>query len=342
MKAVVKTEVGEGFIEYKDFEEPKVKQGEVKIKVSYAGICGTDISIRHNHQWSNPPVILGHEYSGIVEEVGEGVTNFKKGDKVISETAQIVCGTCENCMSGHYIMCDNRLSIGYGTNGAFAEYISVRQEIVHKIPDGVSMEEAAVCEPSAVAYHAVFDHIQIKPVYTVVVMGPGTIGQLVSQIAKSTGARVILCGTERDLKRLETAKSLNIEVLTTDNMDLTSYILKETDGKGADVVFDCTGAASAINQGINCLKRMGNLIQVGLTKPEISINYNILPLKEISIIGSFGHVNESWKGVLKLMKKGLLNVKPLISAKFPMEEWEKGFDEAENLNGVKILLYPNV
>lgn len=340
MKAVVKTKIGEGFIDYMDFKEPQAGSGQVKIRIAFAGICGTDISIRHNHQWSNPPVILGHEYSGIVEAVGEGVTAFRKGDRVVSETAQIICGTCEYCMSGNYLMCGKRLSIGYGTNGAFAEYIVVRQEIVHRIPDVVSLEEAAMCEPSAVAYHAVFDHIPIRPVHTVLVLGPGAIGQLVSQIAKSTGARVILCGTKRDAKRLEIAAALGIETLTTDDFDLPSYIMNETEGKGADVAFDCTGAAPAINQAITSLKRMGKLIQVGLAKSNIDIDYNILPQRQISIIGSFGHVNESWQGVLTLMEKGLVNVKSLISGKYPLDEWRNAFDQAEDLNGVKVLLHP--
>ncbi|WZL72768.1 zinc-binding dehydrogenase [Clostridiaceae bacterium 35-E11] len=340
MKAVVKTKIGEGFIEYIDIEEPKVRKGQVKIKVSFVGVCGTDISIRHNHQWSNPPVVLGHEFSGIVQEVGAGVTNFKKGDRVISETAQVVCGTCENCMSGHYLMCKDRLSIGYGTNGAMGEYIVVREEIVHHVPREVSMEEAAMCEPSAVAYRAVFDHVDIKPIHTVAVFGPGTIGQLVAQMIKSIGAKVILCGTARDIKRLEIAKKLGINTLVIDNVDLPKYMMEQTNENGVDYAFDCSGATPAINQALNSIKRMGTLVQVGLTKPNIAIDYNLLPLKEISIVGSFGHVNASWKGVLKLMELKKLKLKPLISGKYRFEEWEKGFNAAEELDGVKVLLHP--
>ncbi|MGI6227085.1 MAG: zinc-binding dehydrogenase [Peptococcales bacterium] len=340
MKSVVKVKIGENHIEYIDVDEPIAGTGQVKIKVSYVGICGTDISIRHGHQWCNPPVILGHEFSGIVEEVGKGVTNFKKGDRVVSETAQVICGVCNNCMSGHYLMCDKRLSIGYGTNGAMAEYITVREEIVHHLPKGISIMEAALCEPSAVAYHAVFDHVSLQPVHTVAVFGPGTIGQLVAQLAKAAGARVILCGTSKDTSRLEIARNLGIETLITDDIDVPQYMANQTQGTGVDFAFDCSGAAPAINQALNSIKRMGTLVQVGLTKPNLGIDYNILPLKEIKIIGTFGHLYQNWSNALELMSLGKLNVTPLITAEYHLSQWEEAFDAAEKLNNIKVLLYP--
>lgn len=340
MKAVVKTKEGAGNIIYTNFPKPEPTPGTVLIKVGAAGICGTDLKIREGNYWSNPPVVLGHEFSGIVEAVGEGVTGFKKGDRVISETAGIVCGKCEYCLSGNYLMCGERLSIGYGTNGAMAEYITVREAIVHHIPDGISLNEAALCEPSAVSYHAVFDYAEIRPTHTVLIMGPGTIGQLVAQIVRSTGARTILCGTARDAYRLDLAASLGIETVVSDKVDLYAYIAEKIDDGHVDYAFDCSGAAPAVSQALQCLKKKGTLVQVGLTKENIRINYGLIPMKEISVKGAFGHVSSSWIGVLKMMKNGQLNVKPLITNHFSLQEWKKGFDQAQDLNCIKVLLHP--
>lgn len=340
MKAVVKTQKGEGSISYTDFDTPKAERGQVLIKVSFAGICGTDLKIRAGQYGCNPPVVLGHEYSGIVEEIGEGVAGFKQGDRVISETAQVICGKCEYCMSGNYLMCDERLSIGYGTNGAFGEYIVVREEIVHKVPEEISLEEAALCEPSAVSFHAVFDYASVKPIHTVIVFGPGAIGQLVAQIVKSTGAHVILCGTSRDQYRLDIAKKLGIDTIVTDNISLKAYVDKKTNGKGADYAFDCSGAAPAISQALRCLKKKGILVQVGLTKEHIDIDYGLIPMKEIEVKGAFGHLHSSWEGVLKMMETKQINVEPLITHQFLFEDWEKGFNQAAELNCVKVLLHP--
>lgn len=340
MRAVVKFKKGPGNIKIMEIDEPKTGPGQIKIQIKFAGICGTDLHIRKEEFWSNPPVVLGHECCGIITEVGKDVTGFKIGDKVTTETAAVVCGRCEFCMSGNYLMCSDRLSIGYGVDGGFTEYIVVRQEIVHRIPDNVTMKEAALSEPTAVAYHAVFDYSNIRPDQTVVVFGPGTIGQLVAQMILSMGARVILCGTSKDLMRLKVAENLGSEILVTDKIDVAKYVMDATDGSGADYVFDCSGAAQAITQGINCLKKQGTLVQVGLTATSITLDYGAIPMKEISIRGAFGHINSSWRGALKMMDRKQINVGPLISRELKLEDWEEAFDLAEDLDAIKVLLHP--
>lgn len=342
MKAVVKYETGVGKIKYMDIEEPNLGQGQVKIKVAFAGICGTDLKIRHEEFWSNPPVVLGHEFSGVVEAVGPGVTDLQPGDKVTSETAQIICGHCEYCLSGNYLMCDKRLSIGYGTNGAFADYIVVRRGIVHKVPESVSLDEAALSEPAAVAFHSVFDYANIRPNHNVVVFGPGTIGQLVAQMVRAAGANVILCGTSKDAFRLEVAEKTGIEIFNSQDSDIVEYVKDLTQGQGADYTFDCAGVAPAINQALNCLKKKGTLVQVGLLdRQSITIDYSIVPMRELTIAGAFGHINSSWAGALKLMERKAVVTKPLITNFFSFKDWEQGFNTAEDLNGLKVLLHPD-
>ncbi|MDR2156859.1 MAG: alcohol dehydrogenase catalytic domain-containing protein, partial [Clostridiales Family XIII bacterium] len=274
MKATVKTAEGPGNVARVDMPVPEPKPGEVRIRVEAAGICGTDCKIYAGDTWSNPPVILGHEYSGSVDALGAGVTGISVGDRVVSETAQVVCGDCEYCRTGRYLMCKDRLSIGYGVNGAFARYITVRTSLLHRIPDNVGFEEAALCEPFAVALHGVWDNAEILPTHTVLVSGPGAIGVLASIAAKSKGATVVLAGVESDAERLNIAKEIGIDRVT-DRLD--SAALRELTGKDAvDVAIDCTGAAPAIDTALHLLKANGKLVQIGLTKKRVEIEYSLL------------------------------------------------------------------
>jgi len=339
MKAVVKTRPGEGNVVLTERPKPKAGPGEVVIRVMSAGVCGTDIKIFHGVAWSNPPVTLGHEYSGIVESVGEGVSGISKGDRVVSETAQVVCGECEYCRTGRPLMCEKRLSIGYGVDGAFAEYIAVRSGIVHKIPDGLSYEEAALCEPFAVALHGVWDHAEILPTDTVLVMGPGAVGQLAAQAARAKGARVILVGTPSDGPRLEIARNMGIRESFDSFGEAAAREL--TKGKGADVAVDCTGALPAIRNAMRALKKTGRLVQIGLTKPTLEVEYSLLTERELSIVGSFGHQWKNWEQAIRLMASGKVNVKGLITGHYPLEKWRDAFDAMERQDGIKILIHPN-
>lgn len=340
MKAVVKSKEGVGNISFAERPEPVPGRGEVLINVAYAGICGTDLKIRSGDYWSNPPVVLGHEYSGFVAAAGEGVTDLMPGDRVVSETAQVVCGKCEYCLSGNFLMCDQRLSIGYGTDGAFGDAIAVRRAIVHKIPEGVGMREAAMCEPAAVALHAVFDYASIKPTDAVLVFGPGTIGQLVAQAARSMGAFVTLCGTEQDAFRLKIAEDLGFPTMKADAEELKRFVSEATGGKGVDWAFDCSGAAPAVSQALGCLKKQGCLVQVGLTKPNIQIDYGLVAMRELTIRGAFGHRNVNWSQALNMMAEKKIEAGPLITDEFSFEAWETAFDKAQNLHSIKVLLHP--
>jgi L-iditol 2-dehydrogenase len=342
MKAIVKTKDGKGNVCLQDVPEPQVSAGCVKIKVDSAGICGTDIKIRSGDTWSNPPVVLGHEFSGFVAETGEGVTSVVVGDKVVSETAQVICGHCYYCNTGNYLMCPERLSIGYGVDGAFAEYIVVREHILHKIPDGVPMEDAALCEPLAVAVHAVFDSVALKPTDTVAVIGPGAIGLLVAQVVAAFGADVIIVGVSSDVDRFSIARKLGIEHVVDSQAENVDAVAKDiSGGGGVDCVFDCSGAANAINSAFGIVKRGGTIVQVGLTKPYLEIPYAMFPQNEISVKGTFGHNWLSWERALTLIARGKVDVNALITDEYGMSDWEQAFDKSEKQQGVKILIHPN-
>lgn len=328
-----------GNVELCDAKRPKPGADEVLVRVMAAGICGTDVKIWHGAAWSNPPVILGHEYSGVIEEVGKDVKNLKPGDRVVSETGQVVCGVCEYCKTGRELMCDKRLSIGYGVNGAMAEYIKVRQAIVHKIPDTLSFDKAALCEPFAVALHALWDHTNLTAADKVLIMGPGAIGQLAAQAAKSVGATVVLAGLPQDKERLDAAKKAGVDITLTELSEEAAE--KITGEKGFDVVLDCSGAEPAIRRAMKTVKKTGTFIQVGLTKPEMTIDYSLLTGKEIQIIGTFGHRWHNWETAIELMDTGKVNVEHLITAGYELEDWKKGFTDMQDSRGIKILIYPN-
>ena len=342
MKALMKTAAGEGFVSLYEKEEPVCGKGEVKIKVMAAGICGTDLKIRAGKAWSNPPVVLGHELSGQVVEVGEDVTSVKVGDRVVSETAQVICGTCSYCRSGNYLMCDKRLSIGYGVDGGMAEYMVVREGIIHHLPDSVTYSNGAVCEPLAVAVHAVYDTAPVTSADIALVNGVGAIGLLVAQVVRSLGARVIMVGVGADVPRFETAKALGIEYLiNAEEEDVVAKVRELTGGVGVDLAYDCSGAAPASRNAMSCLKKRGKMIQVGLTKPNLEIEYSLLTAREISLIGTFGHKWISWETALKLIETGKVQTQPLVTHHFTLDDWEKGFSVAQNLEGIKVMLHPN-
>ena len=163
LKALVKYDSGIGKAEIRDVETPRISENEVLVEVKAAGICGTDVHILDGEFPVTIPSILGHEFSGVIINKGGGVTNFKRGDRVTSETAASVCGRCRDCIYGNYNLCRFRQGFGYGgdVGGAFAHYIAIRENLLHKLPDNLSFEEGALVEPVAVALHAAVDNASI-------------------------------------------------------------------------------------------------------------------------------------------------------------------------------------
>lgn len=340
MKAVQKLENGHGNIGCVNVPEPAVQPGQVKIKVQFAGICGSDVHYYHGDVPMAVPITLGHEFSGTVVEVGQGVTAFAVGDKVTTETAKESCGTCRHCRTGLYSLCNNRRALGQQVDGSMAEYVTMPEARVHRIPPNVSMEAAALCEPACIAYHAVVDLCNIAPGDTCVVIGPGPIGMLCAQILTARGACVVLVGKARHKKRLELAKTLGADVtLASDEVDAVKEVRALTEDFGADFVFECSGKDDAISEGIEMLRKGGTLVEVGVTSPAGSKIDAFLAavLKEINIQGSFSHRYPNWDRVLQMMEHDQIKADPLVSAKYPFEECETAFTAKDT---IKVLLQP--
>ncbi|MBP3737073.1 MAG: zinc-binding dehydrogenase [Lachnospiraceae bacterium] len=340
MKALMKTAPGVGNMELRDMPEPFPGPGRVKIAVEYTGICGSDLKIVKDLMATDPPVITGHEFAGVIAEVGEGVTSYKVGDRVVSETAAEFCGVCEYCMSGNYLMCPSRRSLGYKENGAFAKYAIARQDMLHIIPDEVSFEEAAMTEPSAVAFHAVYDYARLLPTSRVLVIGPGTIGLLVTQMVLNAVPRVAVCGLTADAPRLELAKKFGADTAFMDKDDIDTFAKKFTEGRKFDFVFDCTGAPPAISSALKLLRNSGTLVQVGLTHGKSEVDYGRIAMSELTVRGVYGSKYPNWVSVLQLMRDKKIDLKSMISGVYDLDHWEEAFGAAAEPQNVKVLIRP--
>lgn len=328
MRALVNYDKGPKMVKVMDMPRPIPEAGQVRIKVAYAGVCGTDIHIYTDDGGypTKPPVTLGHELSGVIDAVGEGVDPSLVGKRVATETYYHTCGTCIYCQSGHKNLCPERLSIGSGVNGGMAEYVKVPVKNIHLLPDNVSMLEAAMIEPLACCARAILGLAYITPGDTVLITGPGTIGLMCLQLAKQCGGRVIVGGAQRDAARLELAKELGAdEVLYTDCPEAKENVLALCKPYGPDVVVDCSGAGPAINFGLNVIRKGGNFVQVGLTGRPTQLDMNLITLKELTVHGSYAQNTEWYIRSLELLRQGKLNLKALTSEPYELDNWETAF-----------------
>ncbi len=339
------TKQGYGNMELKEVQKPEPIDNLIRVKVAYAGICGTDIHCyKGEYDRFNPPLILGHEFSGIVDAVGENVTKVKPGDRVTSETTLWTCGECENCKNREYNLCRNRKGIGSQVDGCFAEYIIVREESVHKLADNISLLAASITEPIACGVHASMEKSNVQAGDMVVILGPGPIGLCLAQVLKSMDVKVIVAGITKDEKRLELAKNLGVD-LTVDTMkeNLPKIVSEYTNGKGADIVFECSGVALVLGNIFDLLKQKGQLIQMGVfAKNENLLDLNAIVQREICVIGSRSQKPSSWITTLHLMKEGKITPEKLITRIEPLDNWEEAFQAAMQGTEIKVVLQPNM
>ena len=344
MKALVKKAKGKGEIELLDYPVPKVREGYVLLRIEAAGICGSDLKIYNDDHPYYPPVILGHEFSGVIIDVGPGVEGWKKGERVVSEVHGLVCGRCRYCLSGEKHVCPSKRALGWGIDGGFAEYVNVPSWLLHRIPDGVSFEEAALMEPLAVAVHGILERAKVEPEDVVVVLGCGPIGLLALQVAKAEGAsRVLITGVNQDEKiRLKMAERLGADrTINVQKEDPVALVREETGGIGADLVIELSGSPAAISQGFRMVRTHGRFLAIGIpVEPEVSLPWKEIIFKAPSLIFHFSSCYSSWERGLSLLGHKKVNVKSLISKVLPMKDWEEGFRLAKSGEAIKVLLKP--
>jgi L-iditol 2-dehydrogenase len=342
LKAIAKVARGPGHVELIDVPKPKLEPGHALIEVHVAGICGTDLHIAHDRYPTNPPVVLGHELSGVVAQVADDVTGCRPGQRVTSETYFTVCGECRFCRSGAPNLCRKRLSIGSGVDGAFARYVLVPAINVHPLPDGVDDRGGALTEPLACALHAL-ERTCVAPGDVAIISGPGAIGLLTMQVARAAGARTVVLGTAADTERLELARDLGAEeTIDVTASDAVDAVRELTHGSGADIVFECSGAPAAARAGLAMVRRQGRYAQVGLFGRPLEWDLEQVCFKEIQVSGSFATVSGAWRRALALLASGQIDAGRLVSHVLPMSKWERAFDMAERKEGLKIALRPTV
>ena len=348
MKVVLKAEPKPG-IQVGDLPVSKISPEDVLIRVKAVGICGSDV---HIYEWTPGyeslakymPIVLGHEFSGEVVEVGKQVSEFCPGDPVTSETLQ-TCGRCIYCLSGRHTLCDQQRTlgrIGQEKHGAMAEYVACPGSLLHKIPGGVSFEEAAMVNPATVTLHAL-RRAEIFPGDPAVVLGAGPIGLILAQGVKAAGASpVIVTGLSQDRERLDLAKSLGADEVI--NVDLENPIEKVkamTGGHGVVTAFEVSGSTKAFSQGLEMLRKGGSLIAVGIYPAEISLNATRNLVREMkSIRGVYGWLRSDWSRALDLIASGKIQVTPLITHRLSLERAEEGFEACLDRKALKVILSP--
>jgi L-iditol 2-dehydrogenase len=343
MKALVKTKKGEGNIEVMDMPVPIISDDEVLIKVRAAGICGTDIHILHDRVPYWPPVILGHEFSGEIVQVGSKIKKMQIGDRVVGEPHTQACGECYLCRNGYIQICREKRSPGCGIHGAFTEFIKMPEKLLHKIPENVSFEEAAVLEPCAIVSHQVIERGTVKAGEVVVVFGAGTIGVLGTQMAKISGAsKVVLVGRGSDVEyRFKVADEIgSVDVfVNTEEESILDVVMDLTSGIGADLVIEASGSFQAIKNGVNVLKKRGRFTAIGLTgKDSIEFPWDTAMYKVIDLHFNMSSSYNGWNTAIKLLGDSKLKVNPLITSIEPLENWEKAFDDIQKGRALKVLL----
>lgn len=344
MKALVKTQKGDGFLELRDVPEPQPKAGEVKIAVAACGICGTDIHVRHDEFPYWPPVILGHEFTGAVVELGADCRTAKLGDRVVAEPHTKACGHCYLCRTGNIQICPNKRSPGWGIDGAMTKYICYPERLLHKIPDTMTFDQAALVEPTGNAVADVIERARIMPGDFAVVIGPGPIGLLAAMVARAAGAReVAIIGTPGDVPlRLAKAKALGFtKLINIGETKAVDAVLEMTGGLGADIVIECSGSPRAIPGTVDLVRKMGKICVIGLTgNKNVEIPWDKFCFKVVDVFFNLSTSYTCWDRSIHLIEKGLLPVEQLITHREPLEKWESVFDDLENLRGLKGLLIP--
>lgn len=342
MKALILEQYNQ--LQVKEIPPPQPAAGELLIQVAACGICGSDV---HGYDGSSgrriPPLVMGHEAAGTVTAVGESVTRFKPGDRVTFDST-VFCGECPFCLRGEINLCDRREVLGvscgeYRRAGAFAEFVTVPERIAHGLPPSLSFAEAAMLEPTAVALHAVaVSHVPAGA--TALVVGAGMIGLLTLQAARAAGcSRVFIADV--DASRLDLARQLGAtDVLHLSGSDLVREILAQT-GAGVDVVYEAVGREETIQTAIAAVRKAGTVTLIGNIAPQVTIPLQAVVSRQIRLQGTAASSGE-YPQAIDLIARGVIQVKPLITAVAPLEDGPRWFDRlhAHEPNLMKIVLTP--
>ena len=328
-------------VELQEVDRPIAGDDDVILQVEAVSVCGSDLHQWHGtNSWAvNYPVVLGHEFCGVIVELGKNVAdsgNWQMGQKVVTETAAVVDITSPLSRVGKYNLDPGRKGFGYGVNGGMTRYAKVAARLLHKIPAGISFEYAAMTEPCAVAYSATIAPGFIKPGDRIVVLGPGPIGVLCAAMAKLAGAEVALVGLAKDQNRLNIAKAYGCEVIIGDANEWA----KNVDGLGADGVVDAAGVSASLKNALEVIRPDGWISKVGWGPQPLDFSLDPLVAKNVTLRGSFSHNWPMWERVLRLLGSGKLDLKPVLGGVFPIKDWQAAFEKMQSGEILKSVIKP--
>lgn len=341
MPALVYSAPREG-TQLREIEQPVAGPGDVILQVAAVGVCGTDIHVWQGAHALTNRVVLGHEFGGVVAAVGADVHDVQVGERVVSETAALVCGTCVYCRSGQYNVCPRRKGFGFGVDGAMAAFVRTRPGILHRVPAHVPLSHAALTEPACVAYNAIFEKSHPRPGDHAVVIGPGPIGLMCTALLRLAGpSRLTVIGLRSDADRLELARRMGAdEVIVADEEDAVARVRAAGDGFGADLVVDAVGISATLNQSLDLVRPNGQITKIGWGPAPVGFSLDRLVANAATLQGSFSHTYTTWERVLTLLGTGQLDVSPLVKL-YSLNAWQTGFEAMEQLSIAKAVLMPN-
>ena len=338
MKAICKTKTEEGLTQIK-IDIPVPSTNEVLIKILKTAICGTDLHIYQWDEWAKntikPPLVIGHEFVGEIAETGEGVTHYKPGDRVSGE-GHITCGNCRNCRAGQRHLCNKTLGIGIHRNGAFAEYMTLPEGNVWPVHKEIDINLASFFDPLGNAVHCALSFKMVAE--DTLITGAGPIGCMAAAICKKVGARNVVV-TDINNYRLDLAKKLGADmVINIQNENISDYYKKLRITNGFDIGLEMSGQSEALQELINHMYHGGKIALLGILPNETTVAWDEIIFKGLHLKGIYGReMFETWYKMTQLIRGGL-DVSPVITHKFPADDFEKAFSVIKSGDCGKIIL----
>jgi len=328
MQGLAKTARSAGAMELVDRDRPTLAADEALVEVQYAGLCGSDAGIyefESAFERMDLPTVIGHEYTGRVVEVGDAVSKFAVGDRVVERIIRS-CGDCYQCETGEPNICEHATITGVDIDGAYQQYVAVPEDALHPVPDDVEPVHAAMVEPTSIAARAVVANSRVGSGDRVLVEGPGPIGQLTAQIARANGGEVVVSGVGRDAEyRLPLAADAGFETVDVESGDLDATREAVTDSVGFDVVFDTTGHPSGLTSAVDQVRKGGQIVLVGQTG-ETTMPYSPLVRSEVQLQCSYGSTYEDFERSLRMMSANTVDPDALLDERFSLRDADEAFE----------------
>jgi len=340
MKAAVYHGPGQA-LTIEDRPVPKPGPGEALIRVAACGVCHTDLHyLDHGVKtFREPPLILGHEPSGTVEEMGPGAEGFQSGERVLLP-AVVTCGKCRSCRLGRENICDNMRMFGNHMDGAFAEFVTAPVKDLFSLPEEVPLQEGSIiADALSTPFHAVTRRAQVRPGESVVVFGCGGVGINVVQVAAVAGGRVI--AVDLSEKKLEMAKKFGAqETIHAAAVENVPKAVRKLTGGGAEVALEAIGIPGTIRQAFDSLRTGGRMVIVGFCAEEVPLSAGRIMFREISLMGSLGCRPVDYPPLISLVRDGRLKVKEVVTHRFPLDKIHEAFDLLRSGESLRSIVLP--